>query len=144
MNSQLVRDFNKVGTKNQYEGEFVPIAVEGAKELDILCPVLKSTGFRGSFVDAITIVSDKNSRLAEALTVELPPIVSSSDISDTDKLRLLASRLDTGSFSENDNLADALARVAKEFMPQADVETVVNEAQVNADKGELQSIVDNV
>lgn len=137
----VAKSFNHVGKRDIYKGEFVEIAVEGTKELDILCPVLKSTGFRGSFIDAITMVSEKNSRLAETLTLEIPPLVSSDDISDTDKLRLLSSRLDTGSFAENDNLADALGRVAKEFFPNADVQQVVESVQNQVD---VEKVIENV
>lgn len=137
----VAKNFNHVGNRDIYKGEFVVIAVEGTKELDILCPVLKSTGFRGSFVDAIMMVSEKNSRLAETLTLELPPLVSSDDITDTDKLRLLSSRLDTGSFAENDNLADALGRVAKEFFPQADVKDVVETIKFESD---VKDVIENV
>ena len=44
----------------------------------------------------------------------------SDDVSDDDKLKTLISRLDTGSFFENDRAAEALADVVKEFMPNAD------------------------
>lgn len=140
----VAKTFNKVGNRDVYKGEFVTLEVEGAKELDVLNPVLKSTGFRGSFVDAITMVSEKNSRLAEVLTQELPPLYSDDSISDTDKLRLLASRLDTGSFAEQDRLADALGRVAKEFLPDAKVDEVVETIKFDKDNSSAQEIVNNV
>ena len=127
--SLIISKFNKVGTRQSYQGEFKILEVEGAKELEVLCPVSKLTGFPMSMQEAIFLITDKNSRLADVLLQEIPAITSSESISDDDKLKLLVSRLDTGSFAENDNVADILGNIAKEFFPEAKVEDVVKDVE---------------
>lgn len=118
-------NFNNVGSRKCYRGEFKELEVEGSKELEILCPVSKLTGFPMSMQEAIQYISDKDSRLAEVLYQELPVIKSDDRISDDDKLRLLVSRLDSGSFAEDDKVAEIIGHIAKEFFPSVDVEKVV-------------------
>ena len=129
------KEFNEFGSYKCYEGEFQPIEVQGAKELEVLCPTSKLTGFPMSMQQAIMFISDKNSRLADVLFQELPAIHQDDKISDTDKLRLLVSRLDTGSFAENDHVAEAIGKIAKEFFPEADVEKAVEQSKIVFDDG---------
>lgn len=126
----IIKDkFNKVGSRKVYEGEFKKLKIQGSEELSLLCPVSKLTGFPMSMQQAIFMITDKNSRLADILFQEIPAIRASEDISDTDKLKLLVSRLDTGSFFENDKAAEILGNVAKEFFPAAKVDEVVSETK---------------
>lgn len=126
----IIKDkYNKVGSRKVYEGEFKKLKIQGAEELALLCPVSKLTGFPMSMQQAIFMITDKNSRLADVLFQEIPSIRASVDISDTDKLKLLVSRLDTGSFFENDKAAEILGNVAKEFFPSAKVDEVVSETK---------------
>lgn len=110
----------------------VVLKVQGCDELSVLCPVSKLTGFPMSMQQAIFMISDQNSRLADVLFEEIPTLVTSDRISDDDKLRLLVSRLDSGSFFENDKVVEQLGNIAKEFFPEAKedvtnlVESVVN------------------
>ena len=130
----VIKDkFNKVGSRSTYKGEFKDLKVQGSDELSLLCPVSKLTGFPMSMQQAVFMISDSNSRLADILFQEIPSIRASEDISDTDKLKLLVSRLDTGSFFENDKAAEILGNVAKEFFPAAKVDEVVDETngQIN-------------
>lgn len=112
-----------------YKGDFVELEVQGKQELELLCPVSKLTGFPMSLQESIYMISDKNARLADVLLQEIPPIRSDNSISDYEKMKLLVSRLDSGSFAENDRVAEILGDIAKEFFPQADVEKVTQEAK---------------
>lgn len=129
MDSLLVSKVrHSVGDRSVYSGDFVDIEPEGVRELSILCPVSKLTGFPVSLQSVVQKISDKDSRLADVLLQELPYIMAPDDVSDDDKLRLLVSRLDSGSFAENDNVAIVLGDVAKEFFPSASVDKVVEQA----------------
>lgn len=120
---------NDVGSRDTYVGEFVELEVQGAKELEALCPVSKLTGFPMSMQQAVMYISDSNARIADALMQVLPTIPNDDKVSDDDKMKLLVSRLDTGSFFENDRAAEILGDVAKEFFPSADVDKVVHDAK---------------
>ena len=124
----VAKKFNKVGSRETYIGEFKALKIEGADELAVLCPVSKLTGFPMSMQEAILMISDKNSRLVDVLFQEIPAIRADENISDTDKLKMLVSRLDSGSFYENDKVAEILGNIAKEFFPEADVDKVQQEA----------------
>lgn len=125
----VISKFNNVGLRSTYDGEFKELKVQGSDELRLLCPVSKLTGFPMSMQQAIFMITDKNSRLADVLFQDIPAIRASEDISDNDKLKLLVSRLDTGSFFENDKAAEILGNVAKEFFPAANVDEVVSETK---------------
>jgi len=88
------------------------------------------TGFPMSLQASIKTITDKNSRLAEVLLQEIPTVNASEQISDDDKLKLLVSRLDSGSFAENDKVAEILGNIAKEFFPDAKVDEVVEAAKI--------------
>lgn len=138
--SIVPRDFiGSCSRGDTYKGEFVELEVEGAKELDILCPVSKLTGFRMSMQQVIFMITDKNSRLADALFEVIPTIPNDPNMDDNDKFAMLVSRLDTGSFAESDNVAEVLGNVAKEFFPAADVEKVVDNAKIAFDTGDAPS-----
>lgn len=125
----VVIDNKEIRSRAGYAEDFKKLVVEGAAELATLCPVSKLTGFPMSLQQACLMVSDKNARLADALLQEIPVIRADESISDSDKLKLLVSRLDSGSFAENDNVAEILGNVAKEFFPNAKVDEVVEQAQ---------------
>lgn len=123
---------NVVGDRSSYAGDFVSVQVEGVRELETLCPVRKSTGFPSSMEGIIFMITDKNSRLADMLFPVLDEVKTSDLVSDEDKFKLLVSRLDTGSFFENDRAADVLGKVVKEFMPNVssdEIQQVVDAAQ---------------
>lgn len=107
-----------------YRDEFVLLEVEGEKELSVLCPCSKLTGFPMSMQQALFMVTDNNARIADMLFQPLEEVRTSDLISDDDKFRLLVSRLDTGSFFENDAAAEVLGKVVKEFMPDVSKESV--------------------
>lgn len=137
---------NVIPSRKNYVKDCVKLKVEGADELALLCPVSKLTGFPMSMQQAIFMISDKNDRLAEVLFQEIPAVRASEDISDTDKLKLLVSRLDSGSFAENDNVAEILGNIAKEFFPDADAKEVVDKAvdKIKFDADSANQAVDNV
>lgn len=60
----------------------------------------------------------KDSRLLDALLQELPVIKSDNSISDEDKFATLASRLQTGTPYENEQLVYQLQKVADVLFPQ--------------------------
>lgn len=115
---------NEVGNRSSYDGDFVSVEVEGVRELETLCPVSKLTGFPKSMQSVIFMITDKNSRLADMLFPVLEEIKTSDMVSDADKFKLLMSRLDTGSFFENDRAAEVLGKVVREFMPDVSTEQV--------------------
>lgn len=121
-----------------YKGDFVELEVQGRQELELLCPVSKLTGFPMSLQESIYMISDKNSRLADVLFQEIPPIKSDNSISDDEKMKLLVSRLDSGSFAENDRVAEILGDIVKEFFPNADVDKFTQEAKqtINFESGD--------
>lgn len=124
--------------RDAYNGDFVELEVQGKTELELLCPVSKLTGFPMSLQESIYMISDKNARLADVLLQEIPPIKSDNSISDDEKMKLLVSRLDSGSFAENDRVAEILGDIVKEFFPNADVEKVTQEAKqsINFESGD--------
>ena len=79
------KDLNEVGSRDTYKGDFTELEVDGAKELAVLCPVSKLTGFPMSMQQAITMISDKNSRLVDVLMQEIPQIPQSDKLSDDEK-----------------------------------------------------------
>lgn len=137
--------FNRVGSRSVYDGEFKALEVEGAKELATLCPVSKLTGFPSSYESILNMITDSNARIVDALFQPLQEVMTTDGVSDDDKLRLLKSRLDTGSFFENDRAVEILGDIVKEFMPDASKE-VVNEvvSQQSQAQQEVNQIVDNV
>lgn len=139
----VAKKFNDVGNRDAYKGEFVELEVEGAKELEVLCPVSKLTGFPMSIQQAVMYISDKNVRIADALLQVLPTIPNDDRISDDEKMSMLVSRLDTGSFFENDRAAEILGDIAKAFFPDAkNVDKVVEQAEqkINFESGDAPSV----
>lgn len=93
-----------------------PVLIEGVSEYDCLCPVSKVTGHRGNPLSCLKIaLSDKNSRLLDAILQEVPAINSDPRISDEDKLATLVSRLDTGTKAESDQVARVLSNFTEEL-----------------------------
>lgn len=130
----VCREFNIIGSRSEADIiGFVDLDCQGREEMEIICPVSKLTGFPMSMQQAIMFISDDNSRIADALFQEVPLILSSDEVSDDDKLKTLISRLDTGSFFENDRAAEALAGVVKEFMPNADKSIIDAAVKQNTD-----------
>lgn len=111
--------------------------IEGAVDIDTLCPVSKLTGHRTNPLTLLGIaLGDKQSRLLDKLLQELPT-VQSMDVSDEDKISLLASRLSTGSLAEHDALVDSLASVADTLFSDSSrddkaVQTVIDTVQQKA------------
>lgn len=135
-----IKSFNDVGSRSCYASDFKELEIEGEKELQVLCPVSKLTGRPMSMQQAIFMISDKNSRLAEVLFQEIPAIRDSEQIDDNEKFKMLVSRLDTGSFYENDNVAEILGNIAKEFFPAAQVDKVVQEVSSSVSESAQQAI----
>ena len=133
--------FNSCDRPDYYVSEFKRLKVEGADELAILCPVSKLTGFPMSMQAALLMITDSNARIADMLFQPLNEVRTSDLVSDDDKFKMLVSRLDTGSFFENERAAEILGDIAKEFFPEAEVERVVSEAQskINFESTEVPS-----
>lgn len=133
--------FNSCERPDYYASEFKRLKVEGADELAVLCPVSKLTGFPMSMQAALMMITDSNARIADMLFQPLQEVRTSDLVSDDDKFKMLVSRLDTGSFFENERAAEILGDIAKEFFPEADVDKVVSEAQskINFESTEVPS-----
>lgn len=95
-----------------------PVLIDGVTEFETLCPVSKLTGHRSNPLTLLRMaLSDKNSRLLDSILQELPS-VQEVNACDEDKLSLLVSRLDTGSFAENDVLTHELSKVVDVLFPK--------------------------
>lgn len=95
----------------------VPVC-DGILEYDTLCPVSKLTGHRESPITLLKMaLGDKDSRLLNAVLKELPTVQQMQGVSDEDKLQLLASRLNTGTFAEQDQLVESLRGVCDVLFP---------------------------
>lgn len=121
---------------------YVPVAstdpiLEGSADIDTLCPVSKLTGHRTNPLTLLGMaLGDKQSRLLDKLLQELPT-VQSMDVSDADKIDMLASRLASGSLAEHDALVDSLSSVADTLFPAdskkaAEAKQVIDFAQEQA------------
>lgn len=108
----------------------VPHLIDGAQELETLLPVSKLIGRRADVLEVLTLAFNKDSRLLDALLQELPTIQSDPNISDSDKVRLLAGRFDQGTRADNDALIERLMSVSDVLFPkQVDkVEKIVFDA----------------
>lgn len=129
-----IRKFNRCGSRDTYANDFPTLITEGTQEMGVLCPVSKLTGFPLGMQQALMMITEGNERIADALFQEIPAIKNDDSISDDDKLKMLVSRLDSGSFYENDKVAEILGNIAKEFFPSADVEKVVEDAKITFNK----------
>lgn len=114
--------------------EDVPHLIDGAQELETLLPVSKLTGRRADVLEVLTLAFNKDSRLLDALLQELPTIQSDPNISDSDKVRMLAGRFDQGTRADNDALIERLMSVSDVLFPlQAEqAERIVFDASSNA------------
>lgn len=98
--------------------EDAPAVLEGKQEFETLLPVSKLTGRREDPLMLLKMQFSKDSRLLDALLQELPVIKSDNSISDEDKFATLASRLQTGTPYENEQLVYQLQKVADVLFPQ--------------------------
>lgn len=117
-----------------------PSICDGILEYDTLCPVSKLTGHRESPITLLKMaLGDKDSRLLNAVLQELPTVQQMQGVSDEDKLQLLASRLNTGTFAEQDELVESLRGVCDVLFPdQPDkVEGVQQTIEFNNGDGQL-------
>lgn len=111
-----------------------PVVIEGAELLYQVCPVSKLTGNRASLYEAMQMLgNEKYSRALEALLPEIPSIMSDSRLSDDDRVSLLASRLNTGSPSENERLNANLAKIVDDFKDSFSAPVSKDSIQFNAD-----------
>lgn len=104
-----------------------PRLIDGVEILDTICPVSRLTGHRTNPLTLLGAVTDGNARLLQSVLAELPAVKSDPRVSDDDKLDLLVSRLDTGTFADMDAVRDALASISDSLF-------VNSEVKENADK----------
>lgn len=107
-----------------------PVLIQDIKPYFALAPISAVTGFRTDYITAISVIDPKKSRLAESFISELIP-VKSMPVDDDTKLDLIVSRLDKGSFAENDRAAEIIGNAVKHFLPK-----------VSPDK--VEKVVDNI
>lgn len=96
----------------------VPHLIDGVQELETLLPVSKLTGRRADVLEVLTLAFNKDSRLLDAMLQELPTIPSDPNISDTDKIQMLAGRFDQGTRADNDALVARLMSVSDVLFPK--------------------------
>ena len=103
----------------------VPSLIDGVEILDTICPVSKLTGHRTNPLTLLGAVTDGNARLLQAVLAELPAVQSDPRVSDDDKLDMLVSRLDTGTFADMDAVRDALASISDSLFVKPAVKNTV-------------------
>ena len=88
--------------------------ISGMEEIETLCPVDPLTGHRDTFENIVKKALDpRYAGLAQRVLVELPAVVSDSDLKNDDaKLDTLVSRLDVGSFAERDAVVSQLSEIS--------------------------------
>jgi hypothetical protein len=99
-----------------------PRLIDGVEILDTICPVSKLTGHRTNPLTLLGAVTDGNSRLLQAVLAELPAVQTDPSVTDEDKLDLLVSRLDTGTFADMDAVRDALASISDSLFVKPEVQ----------------------
>lgn len=107
-----------------------PVLIQDVNPYFALAPISAVTGFRTDYITAISVIDPKKSRLAESFISELIP-VKSMPVDDDTKLDMIVSRLDKGSFAENDRAAEIIGNAVKHFLPK-----------VSPDK--VEKVVDNI
>lgn len=117
----------------------VPVAIEGAAEFETLCPVSKVTGHRANPLTLLKLaLSDKNSRLLDAILQEVPTVQQLQGVDDDTKLDLLASRLATGTLAEHDQLVSQLEKVADLLFPKTpDLAKAVSDQAIVFDESDV-------
>lgn len=112
-------EFYVLNNSQRFFDSQAPVIIEGADIIESLCPVNPAIGRPDSPLNCLRMALDPaKSRLLDAVLQELP-VVASMDVSDDDKIDVLASRLEQGSFAERDNLVSALHSVADVLFPKA-------------------------
>lgn len=114
--------------------EDVPHLIDGVQELETLLPVSKLTGRRADVLEVLTLAFNKDSRLLDALLQELPTIPSDPNISDVERVQMLAGRFDQGTRADNDALVERLMSVSDVLFPKSaeHAETIVFDAAKDA------------
>lgn len=117
----------------------VPVFVEGVLEFETLCPVSKVTGHRANALTLLKLaLSDKNSRLLDAILQEVPVIQQMSGVDDNMKLELLASRLSVGTLAEQDLLVSQLQKVADVLFPQSpEIAKAVSDQSIKFERSDV-------
>ena len=89
-----------------------PALLDGADLFEAACPVNPLTGHRDNPLSILRYaLTPKNERLLDVILAELP-VVREMDASDDVKLQTLASRLDVGTFAENDFVMKRLSVIS--------------------------------
>lgn len=121
--------------KNDFDVQLetsAPNVISGVVEVDTLLPVSKFTGRREDPLTLLKSQFSKDSRLLDALLQQLPTIPSDPNLSDEDKVMMLAGKFDQGTPADNDALVQRLMSVSDMLFPQqtkAAVDAVVDAAK---------------
>lgn len=125
-----------VAIEPTYEYPEVPNIIEGAAELDVLCPVSRVTGNRENPISLLTkLQDDAMARQLSIVLQELPVNNAPSGMSDKDLADLVIPRLATGTPAEDDRIRDFLMSVADVVFPSS--EMAKSEVQSPDDKSEV-------
>lgn len=117
----------------------VPSLIDGVEILDTICPVSKLTGHRTNPLTLLGAVTDGNARLLQAVLAELPAVQSDPRVSDEDKLDLLVSRLDTGTFADMDVVRDALASISDSLFVKSEVKETAEKQIISFEENKQDS-----
>lgn len=111
-----------------------PRIVEGVEVIDTLLPVSKLTGRREDPLTLLKSQFSKDSRLLDSLLQELPTIPSDPNLSDADKVQLLAGKFDQGTPADNDAFVSRLMEVSDVLFPAQSKQAVQEVKQAAAEE----------
>lgn len=95
-----------------------PVLIEGANELDVLCPVSKLTGNRENPLMLLSkVLPPDKAQLLGGILQTIPPSQNDSSLTDADRFDLVKSRLMTGTRSEDAQWMRYLESVSDVLFP---------------------------
>lgn len=122
----------------------IPRVIEGAEDLDLLCPVNKATGHRENvmtMLSKLTVPTSVKDKILGLLT-ELPTNNSPASLSDEQRLELLAPVQGSATLSELDSYSSEIAQFLDSLSPaeKADVQPAVENGNIEFSKDDVQSV----
>lgn len=108
----------------------LPVIIEGASEIETLCPISHLTGKRENLLSLLAKITDagKASMLAGMLN-QLPVDNCDTRLSDSDRISLLAERLSTGVPAEDERFRARLESIADVLFYKPAVQSAVNKEE---------------
>lgn len=89
-----------------------PNVIEGVELIDAVMPVNKLTGQRQSVFDFLKLATGAKADLVSKVIAELPVVRSDPNMTDSDRVNMLAMRFASGTPAENERLVQVLSENA--------------------------------